>query len=56
MTARESMELSIIVPVYNVEQHLERCIQSIVAQAMTDYEIVPYEEGCFDLYFGAKKR
>lgn len=24
--------------------------------AMTDYEIVPYEEGCFDLYFIATKK
>lgn len=24
--------------------------------AMTDYEIVPYEEGCFDLFFVAKKK
>lgn len=24
--------------------------------AMTDYAIVPYEEGCFDLFFVAKKR
>lgn len=42
------MTLSIIVPVYNVEQHLERCIQSIVAQAMTNYEILLIDDGSTD--------
>ena len=40
--------VSIVVPVYNVERHLERCIQSIVAQAMTDYEILLINDGSTD--------
>jgi len=32
--------LSIIVPVYNVEKYLERCIESIRSQTFTDYEVI----------------
>ena len=42
------MELSIIVPVYNVERHLERCVLSIVAQALDDYEILLVDDGATD--------
>lgn len=34
------MKVSIIVPVYNVEQHLQRCLQSLVDQNFDDYEII----------------
>lgn len=42
------MTLSIIVPVYNVERHLERCVRSIVAQELDDYEIVLVDDGSTD--------
>lgn len=42
------MNLSIIVPVYNVEQHLERCIKSIIAQGLTDYELILVDDGSTD--------
>ena len=42
------MKLSIIVPVYNVEQHLERCVESIVAQTLDDYEILLVDDGSAD--------
>ena len=42
------MKLSVIVPVYNVEQYLERCVQSIVAQNLTDYEIILVDDGSTD--------
>lgn len=32
--------VSFIVPVYNVEQYLKRCLDSILAQSICDYEIV----------------
>ena len=32
-------KISVIVPVYNVEQYLPRCIDSISAQAFTDFEL-----------------
>lgn len=42
------MKLSIIVPVYNVEKHLERCVQSILAQGLTDYEVLLIDDGSTD--------
>lgn len=32
--------LSIIVPVYNAEKYLHRCIDSILAQTFTDFELL----------------
>lgn len=43
-----AMTLSIIVPVYNVEKHLERCIKSIIAQGLTDYELILVDDGSTD--------
>ena len=36
----ENCRLSVIVPVYNVEQYLERCVDSILAQTEKDMEII----------------
>ena len=33
-------KVSIIVPVYNVEQYIEQCIQSLRAQSLHDIEII----------------
>ena len=40
--------ISIIVPVYNTEQFLERCIDSILIQDFSDYEIVIVDDGSTD--------
>lgn len=40
--------LSIIVPVYNVEQYLPRCIDSILAQTFTDFELILVDDGSSD--------
>lgn len=42
------MELSIIVPVYNVERYLNRCIDSILAQDYSDYELILVDDGSQD--------
>ena len=34
------MKLSVIVPVYNVEKTLERCVKSIISQHIRDYEVL----------------
>lgn len=39
---------SIIVPAYNVEDYLNECIDSILANSLTDYEIVLVDDGSFD--------
>ena len=42
------MELSIIVPVYNVEKYLDKCLNSLVKQTMKDYEIIIVNDGTKD--------
>ena len=37
-------KLSIIVPIYNVEPYLTRCIDSILGQTYTDYELILVED------------
>lgn len=41
-------KISVIVPVYNVEQYLPRCIDSILAQTFTDFEILLINDGSTD--------
>src|SRR4051795_5768452 len=40
--------LSVIVPVYNVEDYLEECLDSVVAQTFSDYECVMVDDGSTD--------
>lgn len=40
--------ISIIVPVYNTEKYLYRCIQSILAQTYTDFELLLINDGSTD--------
>lgn len=40
--------ISIIVPVYNVEKYLSRCINSILGQSFTDYELILIDDGSTD--------
>jgi len=42
------MKLSYIIPVYNVEQYLEQCINSILSQSISDYEIILIDDGSKD--------
>ena len=40
--------ISIIVPVYNVEKYIHRCIDSILAQTFTDFELILVDDGSPD--------
>ncbi len=44
------IELSIIVPVYNVEQYLLRCLESLFVQGMdeSEFEVVIVNDGSLD--------
>ena len=33
-------KVTIIIPVYNVEKYLERCLDSILNQTFNDYEVI----------------
>ena len=47
MSEREKM-VSIIVPVYNVEKYLDKCIQSIMNQTYFDFEVLLIDDGSED--------
>jgi glycosyltransferase involved in cell wall biosynthesis len=42
------MKISVIIPVYKVEQYLDACVQSALAQTYTDLEIILVDDGSPD--------
>ena len=42
------MKFSIIIPVYNVEKYIAKCLQSILEQSYVDYEIIIVNDGSKD--------
>ncbi len=40
--------ISIVIPVYNVEQYIERCLQSIINQSYKDFEVILVNDGTKD--------
>ena len=41
-------KISIIVPVYNTEKYLAQCIESILNQSMSDFELLLIDDGSKD--------
>lgn len=41
-------EISVIVPVYNVEKYIHRCVDSILKQTFTDFELILVDDGSPD--------
>lgn len=41
-------KISVIVPVYNVEKYLRRCVDSILAQTFSDFELLLIDDGSTD--------
>ncbi|PLY08728.1 MAG: hypothetical protein C0626_12840 [Arcobacter sp.] len=48
-------KISVIVPVYNVENYLKECIDSIIAQSFKDIEIILINDGSTDNSFNILK-
>ena len=41
-------EISIIVPAYNVEKYLDKCMKSILSQTFEDFEVLLIDDGSKD--------
>lgn len=41
-------QISVIVPVYNVEKYLHRCVDSILTQTFSDFELILVDDGSPD--------
>ena len=44
----EKYKISVIVPVYNVERYLDKCIESIIGQTYKNLEIILVDDGSTD--------
>ena len=42
------MKFSIIIPIYKVERFLQECVDSVLSQSYTDYEIILVDDGSPD--------
>lgn len=40
--------VTVIVPVYNVQNYLEKCVRSILAQTFSDFELIMVDDGSTD--------
>ena len=44
----KKIKVSIIVPVYNVEEYIEKCLKSLVSQTLQEIEIIVVNDGSLD--------
>ncbi len=42
------MKISVVIPVYNVKQYLDRCIASLAGQTYSDWELILVDDGSTD--------
>lgn len=47
-TKKEPPKISVIVPVYNSEQYLRECLDSIISQSLTEIEVICVDDGSTD--------
>lgn len=48
MSELSNPKISVIVPVYKVEEYLHRCVDSILSQSFTDFELILVDDGSPD--------
>lgn len=48
MAGRTDVKISVIVPVYNVEKELPRCIKSLLTQTYSNFELLLINDGSSD--------
>ena len=41
-------KISVIIPCYNVEKYLDKCMQSILSQTLSDIELICINDGSTD--------
>ena len=42
------IKVSVVVPIFNVEEYLERCVKSLLNQTLDDIEIILVNDGSKD--------
>lgn len=42
------IQVSVVIPVYNIEAHLEQCLDSVAGQTLTDIEVICVDDGSLD--------
>jgi len=53
--AQKRIRISTVIPVYNAEKYLERCLDSVLSQDLEDLELICVDDGSSDGTLGILK-